>query len=259
MAQFGIYYSIKENGRNAPNYDVSADLDGSKTLADLFNFTKNSLIVISDMALKEEQAKGFDKSPVRIVDGSFTKSVSQVNPLGKIQYVARNSIVDIALFAYDQIRARTKVVTGQYLRNNIVMLNGKMIASTRSELEKFLETNEVKESDIIRFINTAPYARKLERMGVTADRTKSRTRNRSRNRRGYSPTVLVPNGTYALAIKAIKRKYKNNSFIAFRFVSGSDIAGLSGAGRSYKRGASKGRPYLYPSIIIYVKEAGLLQ
>jgi hypothetical protein len=262
-AVFDIAYSVKESGRRAPSWDLENDLDGSATLADILRFTKGALIKISSDVLKEEQALGFDKNPTLIVDGKYNKKVDQVNPLGKIQYVARQPLKQLILDTYDAIRFRTKIVTGEYGKNNIVTFNGLQVANNLASLKKWLDSkNNFENRDIIRFINTAPYARKLERLGVTAQRTKikqeshKRATAKNRGRTFGRKAVLIPNGVYALAFKAIQSKYKNNAFIRFRLVQGSDL-GLVGPGRVYKTGKTKGRPYLYPSILISAVEAGM--
>jgi hypothetical protein len=257
QANFSVSYSVKESGKNAPNWDLSSDLDGQKTLADLLRFTKGALIRISTDVLREEQSNGFDKKPTLIVDGKFNRTIDQVNPLGKIQYVARSSLRELIVDTFDAIRFRTKVVTGEYGRNNIVTFNGYQVANSRESLNRWLDNKGSFEGkDIIRFINTAPYARKLERWGVTAQRTKTKTKKKDKRYSAFMNQVQVPNGTYALAYKAIQSKYKNNSFIRFRLVSGSDL-GLVGAGRVYKTGKTRGKPYLYPSILISAVEAGI--
>ena len=72
-----------------------------------------------------------------------------------------------------------------------------------------------------------------------------------------------PNGTYTMALQSIRRKYKSNSFIKYQVVPGGYL-GLtapergSGVGRIFQKGKYKGTPYVYPSILIYVKAAGVL-
>ena len=256
---FSVKMSIIEKGKKAPTYRIEEDMDGQKTLEDLFRYTKNALINISEIALKEEQIKGFDKKPVLVVDNKFNRPVEEVSPLGKIQYIARASAKKLILYAYTTILQRSKVVTGEYFKNNWVFFNGNVVAKNILELERWLETRtSFEQKDKIRFVNMAPYARKLERLGVSKGSTtrKYRKPKKHEKRRG-TLSVLAPNGTYALSTRAIKQKFKNNSFIKFELMQGSSI-GLVGKGRTYgKRSLTPGRPYLYPTILIYLVEAGI--
>jgi hypothetical protein len=87
------------------------------------------------------------------------------------------------------------------------------------------------EKDRIRFINTAPYARKLERDGVTAQRQKAKIGNGSRVSRGVRSKIRVPNGAYALAARAVRAKFKGNSGIKFSLIPGNYL----GIGSNYPR------------------------
>jgi hypothetical protein len=53
-----------------------------------------------------------------------------------------------------------------------------------------------------------------------------------------------------MATKSIKAKYGKAAFIKFELLLGSTI-GLVGPGRVRKTGLDIGRPYVYPSILIY--------
>lgn len=264
---FGIEYEVYEQGRKAPQWTIEGDLKGEMTLADLLQFTKSNLIVIADFALKEEQAKGFDKNPVVTVDGRVGRPVELVNPLGSIVYTSRKNIDEIIIAIYQSIEERSPVDTGRYRRSNYVFLNGNQVANNMSTLEAWLKSAKIEPKDIIRFVNIQPYARKLERLGVTAQRTQSRTRRSSdkKNRSGTGGRVLAPNGSYFLAARSTKRIYKNNIKIDFKFIPGSQIglrstfknsSGIPGRTRRQKKSAP--RTYLYPSILVKVVEGGTL-
>ncbi len=276
-AKFQVSLDVFENGRKAPQYTLDTDLQGEITLSELFEFTKFALISTARDVLTQEQEKGFDKDPVVIVDGSYNKAVIDVKPLGKIEFAARQEMKDIILDTYAAILERSPVDTGRYIKSHLVYLNGNLIATDWASLGSWLFTEpEFKERDYIRFVNVQPYARKLERLGVTSKGQRHRAQ-KSRDSRGRSGThVLAPNGAYFLASRAIRRKYKRNSVIAFKFISGSEgylnVPGQfktkSGGARQPHKGlnfhgqrsqkTSSGRKYLYPSITISVDVSGLV-
>lgn len=254
--EFSVDISVTQNGRRAPQFDLHGkDLDGNLSLAELLDFTKQALIVTADTVLKEEQAKGFDKTPVITVDNTVGKAVINVSPLGKIEITARADMGDVVLETYQGILDRSPVLTGQYKSSNFVFWNGKQVATDKASLTAWVESNPAfQDEDLIRFVNIEPYARKLERLGVTEQRQQSRTvQGRGKRRASGTGRVLAPNGTYFLTARAIRSKYKRNSIIRFEFISGSQL----GLGSSFapKRG-KPGRAYLYPSILISVQESG---
>lgn len=266
--EFSVDVSVTETGRGAPAYNLDSDLNGEVTLAEFLEFTKASLIIIASETLKEEQANGFDPKPIVAVDGQKNKPVIAVSPLGSIEFTSKASMDAILQDTYEAIRFRSPVDTGKYIKSHYVFLNGIQVASDFSSFEAWLATRpEFKEKDLIRFVNIQPYARKLERYGITAQRQQSRTVKSSdkRGRSGVNGRILAPNGTYFLTTRAIRRKYKRNSIISFSFLSGSSL-GLSATfktqtggargGGSFRRKKS-GRTYLYPTITISVQESGI--
>ena len=84
--KFDVDVQVYENGRRAPEYSVNTDLNGEVSLADFLSFMKATLVITADVALKEEQEKGFDKDPVRIVDNVKGRPEALVSPLGKIDW-----------------------------------------------------------------------------------------------------------------------------------------------------------------------------
>jgi hypothetical protein len=262
----GITVHITEGTGRRRQVNTDFDLDGEYTLEQLLIYVKGALISVAKDAFKDAVSQGFDKKATKIVDNKFGKSEEDVKPLGKIQYVARQDMKQIILDTYDAIRIRTRRVTGQYGRNNIVTFNGDQIANSPSGLKAWLDKKESFEArDLVRFINVAPYARKLELKGVSRDTKGGRRAKPKTKTRGKSDKRLVgvPNGTYALAYKAISSKYKGNAFIAFRMISGAEIT-ISGSdvdertGKKFRRTYIKdGRPYWYPSILISVVEEGI--
>jgi hypothetical protein len=252
-----IEVSVVEKGKKSPDWKITNDLDGTWTLNDLLKFAKNALITISSDVLKEEQAKGFDKNPILLVDGKFGTSVDNVKPLGKIQYIAKQNVKNIVMFAYEAVLKRSPEDTGRYLNSNVVTYNGNQVANNLQGLKSWLARTEFGEKDKIRIVNTAPYARKLElqgvRKGVRSPKMGKFVRG-STQRPNQNGQIKKPNGAYTLATKAIKAKYGKAVFIKFELLLGSTI-GLVGAGRVRKTGKDIGRPYVYPSILIWVFDA----
>ena len=261
MPKFAVDLQVYEQGRRKPEITLQSDLNGEMTLQELLEYTKASLIVIADAILEEEQAAGFDKKPVVTVDGRTGKPVSAVSPLGSIEFTARADIKDIILETYEALVGRSKVKTGLYVRSHYVFQNGSQVATDYQSLRAWLNVAEFADKDKIRIVNIQPYARRLERLGVTAQRQQNKLREKkTRGKGAHGPYLLyaTPNGAYALTVRAVKTKYKRNSQIKFAYISGSDL-GLAGTFKSGgRRGRnSAGRPYLYPSIVISVDERGI--
>lgn len=259
--------TVKENGRKSPNWSLEGDMWGKMTLNDLLTMTKKALLTISSDVLREEQAEGFDKNPITLVDGSHNKKVEDVNPLGKIQFVSRQNLREVIKYAFDAVWERSPVLTGQYLTSNVVTYNGTQVANSPASLEKWLDKQTFSDRDKIRIVNTAPYARKLELEGVRADSTRvkwGKGSSHSKGRTNGKGKIRIPNGAYTLATKAIKAKYGRNAFIKFELMSGSTI-GLVGEGRvrltgkdSKENRSKMGKSpmtYVYPSILIFAFDA----
>lgn len=231
--------------------------DSQIELEDLLKWTKSQLIVISDQALREEQANGFDKMPIMLVDGRRSKRIEDVSPLGQVEFVARQRMTEVLLEAYNALLELSKVLTGRYKGSHYVFHNGTQVATDLGSLTSWLKTAELNDKDVVRIVNVQPYARRLELLGVTSTRQQSKREDRGR-RRGKKTGVLVrvPNGTYQLVYRRIRSKYKQNALIRFTFLSGSFL-GLS-ASFKYGRKGSRGRPYLYPTLVFNLQERGML-
>jgi len=266
MGLANVTVSVVEKGKNNVNYNLESDIDGTLTEKDLYQFFQNTLINTAKAVLAEEQSRGFDKNPFIKVDGRYDKAVEQVNPLGKIQYISRQNGADILQLAYKEIQLRSKIVTGRYVSSNWVFFNGQLVAIDLSSFDAWLKSKKSFEAkDRIRFVNVAPYASKLELLGVTKDRSKPReVKKRDRKNRETSQMVRKPNGVYWTSFRTLKRKYGENSLIKFENVLGSEM-GLtspprgSGIGRIRQKGKSEGRTYIYPSILVYIIGKGIIQ
>jgi hypothetical protein len=257
MGFMNISVSAKERGRKKqPLSLVGGEIGAAAALEDLFQFTKTSLIAISTEVVNEEIQKGFDKNPLRLVDGNPRKDVMDVNPLGSIRYVSRQNIKEIVLYSYQAVIERSPVDTGDYIRSNVVTYNQVPVASTMSELQRWLENKNFADGDKIRILNTVPYARKLELRGTVKGGGRTKWGKPSRNSKGEKNSlgqVRKPNGAYTLATKAIKAKYGKSSFVKYELMLGSTI-GLPG---TRKTGKDIGRAYVYPSILIYAFDTSI--
>lgn len=266
MAVPGISFEVTvfERGKRAPQFELNVDPDGEADFKSNLLLLKNVLISTATTVLKEEQAMGFDKDPVVKVDNRFGKTEAQVNPLGQIEYIARQDAKEILILAYRMILEKSRVLTGRYLRSNVVLFNGLEVANDWGEFDSWIKgVKSFKESDTVIFVNTAPYANKLELDGVTKEKGINRRIVTVKPDKNRQRRVRKPNGVYHLTYRALKRKYKNNSIIREGVITG-DKLGLtnpekgSGIGRVRQLGPSKGRPYVYPTITIYLKEAGII-
>jgi len=255
--ELDIKVDVFENGKPSI-YKLENDINGEYTFEKLVAFFKESLLRISLDVLKEEQSQGFDKKPVVFVDKKLNKPILNVEPFGTIEFRSRVQSLEIIDFAYREILKRSPVDTGRYESSHFVFLNGKRIATSLPELNAWVASRpQIKENDFIRIVNVTPYGRRLERLGVTRQRTRRvtvrRKRRGSRNPlQNSGAKSLRPNGAYFLATRSAKRKFKGNAAIYFGFIPGSQL-GLSAAFSSGARSKSgKSRTYLYPTMKIYV-------
>lgn len=254
-----ISYSVSDSAKYSKGFDVVSDTTGTMETAQLLAFTKNALIEISDEALKEEQDRGFDKKPVLVVDNRFNRSKYDVNPLGKIEYFARAQFREVILHTYREILLRSPQLTGAYFNHNVVAFNGEPVATNMVQLEAWLETKEsFQDKDIIRFINTQPYARRLETLGIS--KGKKGKRQVTRKKKRGTKLVTLPNGAYHLAYMSAKRKFSKNTLISMDLFPGSKL-GIEGPfklTRFHKEGTKYyGQPYIYPTISIRAIGAGI--
>ena len=274
---FSVSVSVKDNqkGSTIP-WTLNGDINGKASLEDFLDNFKEGHLRIAKEVLREEQQRGFEKNPRVRTDNIFDRKIQQVKPLGKIEFFAKIVASEAIIGVYDEIERRTpRGDTGLYARSNYVLHNGRLIAINRQALVAYLKTVEIQENDKIRFINTTPYARRLELAGISKSvRGLSAGRNVSRKRKGKSKVtgnlIGKPNGAYTNAMRSSRSKYKAvANFMKFQFLHASaagvkNLPTTNGKQRlrtSYKSGGkfktSAGRPYLYPTITIWFSAAGL--
>ena len=269
---FELTVSAREIGRPGERWDLQSDIDGKVSLQQFLQSIKFALIDISLKALQEEQVRGFDKEPITYVDGRRDKAIAAVNPLGKIEFVSSQvSGLKVIEDIYRGITDRSKIVTGTYLSGNLVYYDSKIVASNPFELVSWLASSPklVPGKQII-FMNVVPYARRLERLGVTAQKSRYRTAKSRDKRQRSGPRILAPNGTYFLTYRSASRLYGKNARIKFGFIRGSTLGIqntpiVSKSGKSLRTsfapkgfwGKSSG-PYLYPAIFLTIPEKGIV-
>lgn len=256
---FSVNLSVVERGRRRPEYTLKSDLAGEITLQDLLEWTKDALIVTADAVLRDEQKKGFDTEPVMLIDGKRGRDPRTVSPLGQIEFIARQQFGDILVEAYQGLLDRSKVLKGDYKKSHYVFFNGIQVASDIVSLQSWLSSSvEFKNGDTIRIVNIQPYARRLELLGVTAQRSRKKLEEKGRRQKVKTGIFFkIPNGAYQLTTRSIKAKYKQNAIIKFAFLPGTSmgLAGTFKGGRSGKNSA--GRPYLYPTMVFTIQERGI--
>ena len=256
--------SVEQKGRNPRLFEVGPVGEKANLRANLDDI-RDLHIDTSLKVLKEEQATGFDRQPRVRVDNKFGKSIFAVKDFGQIEFYARLTITETIMGIYREIWNRTPVVTGQYRSGNYVFLNNKVVATTPAELKGFVRAYEkigFNDTDVIRFINVNPYARKLERYGISKGRSRVRTRE-SKDPRNTA-TIKVPNGAYVLAHRAARRKFKAGaSFMKFSFhVNGRRGINIQATGRfrnTFKTKKYRGQPYLYPMISLAFSPEGIVR
>lgn len=262
--------TLEEKGKKAPKWELE-DVGGKLTLEQFFQEMRSTIIAVAGEALREEQAKGFDKQPVIVTDNKKNKPVSQVSPLGKIEIFARQSINKILVEAFQKVWDNSPVDTGFYKEHHLVLFKGAVIAKNPTELQNWVEkaNAKVNDGDTFRIVNVTPYAFRLERLGVRAGKTRRRVVDRGEKRRGNQlQRKFAPNGAYYLASRAVRRKYKNLSKIFFEQINGRSVAGAvfpssgpHGALRTTfsKKANAKGwkGSYTYPCIRIIVDSRGV--
>lgn len=275
IPKLSVDVTIEEKGKNRTKYAFERDLNGEMTAEDFLLWSKKTLILVADAALREEQAKGFDKSPVVLVDNNPNKRVEDVKPFGSIIFAARQAVNVVLRPIYERLIEVSPKLTGMYRDYNWVTYNGMKVASNLAEFDSWLAKKvPLKNGDIIRFINVMPYASKLEREGITATSRGSRRMAKSSKKRlaARGVTVRQPNGVYFLTARSIKRKFRFNSNIRFEWAPGrsmdlSDVPTVSRLGKPlrkdfYQDPKSKKKPrgpYVYPSITVRINERGFLE
>lgn len=271
-----VTFSVEEKGKKRPDYNLDSDAKGQMTLKDLLEWHRQILMATAVEVTKEEQARGFTKNPIVLTDGKHTGRIDAVQPLGNIEISAPVQADLVLAEIFKGLLYRSKEVTGQYINSHRVVYNKQQVADDFFSFKAWLAKGIVfNPGDELIFVNAAPYARKLERLGVTAQRTKSMDKKRkvkSKDKKLRSADsagkILAPDGTYFLTYKSVKKRFKANVNIKFTFLSGSYL-GLSGVFKTVRGQGRKAldpnskegkspRAYLYPAIVLTFRAGGIL-
>ena len=261
-----IHFSVTDNDKDAPPYDIRDDLNGQATLKDLAVFSQRALWQIGEAVLEEEQAKGFDKKPRVRTDNKWGKDPRMVKPFGKIEYFSRLNISEAIVDAYIMIMRRSPIRTGQYRASHYVYLNGRKIAESLEQLRAWMKVNEgkIQGNDILRIVNVTPYAARIEVRGI---RRAISGKNKGTNIKKISKNS-VGSGTYFLAARSIASKYKAaGSIKASLMPNGFGGVRVLPTGKfrtSYipdklnkKRRKRYSGPYVYPAITFRIAGEGI--
>lgn len=272
---------VTENGKKSPEWSLQGDLNGSTSFEEFSEFVRQSVIQISLSVLKEEQQKGYFKTPSILVDGQ-KKPIEQVRPFGDVLIAERLTTGDILTPIYQNIISRSPHgQSGTYEAFNIVLYNNNEIARSMAELQNWIKSNPsaLKAGDQVRFLNLTPYASKLERNNIVKGGGKGIRHRPSRKAKGqYKGTpIRVPNGTYVLAFRASQKYLRGNVKGKFEFINGKYINAIakprstvgpnngkvrdlrvtfSQSARNAFKNKIKGF-YVYPSIVLTITENSL--
>jgi len=237
---------------------------------DVVDILRGQLVLVSRQFLKTEQNAGdFPKRDfITLVDNKVNANEAAVKPFGMVEYQTKlETLQPVLLFAMQKIVERSPERTGAYLANHVLFKNNIFVAKGFSNIISFINSDtDLKPTDIYRFVNVTPYARKLERYRITKQ---TQGKNKGKNiTKGLNQKLVknqlttIPAGAYVLSTRAIKRKFKalkNN--IRFSFIpispgtvrqldtSNSDTTGYVFS-ENRNQGSAAGRPYLYPSLTV---------
>jgi len=273
MAAFSVETTITDNkGKTvSPLKALTRDKVGLVNFKEFADDFKQGLIGIARDTLREEQSGGFDKKPRTRIDGKFDRDPATVLPFGRLEFFARVSSIEAITEVWDLIQKRIIVDTGEMKNSNVVMVNDLVIARTRGELVSYLRKNSQKLGDgtKVTFLNTAPYARKLERLGYRAGKRGLRgstRKSRKTKSRITGNLISAPNGAYYLSYKRIRSNPKTKgiaNFFRFQYITGGNLGNAipsDGRRRTYSHqfnseAAQAGLIYIRPLFLNYHKRA----
>jgi hypothetical protein len=199
-------------------------------------------VAVARQVLAEEQLRGFDERPVRIVDRRTNAPVESVRAFGVIEFVSRADLADVARWVFAELVRRSPVgPTGRYQKSHLVFLNRASVGDMEAALRVY------KPGDRIQIVNTQPYARKIE----------GRKQSKAKGGAIKPLSKQAPNGVYRAVYAAARRRFAQRGiFFDFTYRKldlGVTAWGLQGGGRNRKRIR---RPIVYPQIQIYQSTAG---
>lgn len=212
-------------------------------------WVKQQTIAEAETALREEVAKGFDNQPVVVTDGMPRRDYAQVKPFGKIEFIRRPQMAEAVLWALDELRKRSPVLTGRYVQSHSVLINNvEITGNIRSALLA------IKETDRVQIVNPQPYAKKIEGRKATS-RGRGASRVKLASFAGQSKQA--PRGVYErVVLPMLVRRYGRSMFFDFKYVklsTGLKVRGPQGGGANRRRVM---RDAVYPSLHFFIKPTG---
>jgi hypothetical protein len=250
--------------RGKRQWTLDGDINGRITLEQYLDILEQFLFRTSLDVLKEERAKGFPEDFITITDNQLGKPAREVNARkrGRIEYNAGQTVSELINFIFKEVLLRSPVDTGVYKRSHILLYNAREVADNIQDALKWADQVTLKQGDIIELINVQPYARKLERLGVTAQARRPRSRKASKKSQNLGFTrVNKPNGVYFLTAQLAKKTF-GPAVGSLKFEYRQGEGAISSAAQEFsgksRRSTFKrdGRPYLYPTIIVRVDQRG---
>lgn len=274
----GLSVSVRDSGdliggfTNHNPTDVFLDDKGKQWQRFTIDDIRHFHIHVARGVIKEEvQSGNFPSDYITEVDRKFGVPLEVVKFPGQIRFIATSAIgiQESLKKIYENILDISRKVSGDYVGANCVYYNGRIAATSKEEFNQWIdgpEFEKIKTGDTIRFVNLAPYARRLEKLGVTATSSyRPKWREASKRwalklRKANKPTkVLAPNGVYKLSERFAKTLLLGSAKVQFEFVSGAKL-GVGGSNPFFpsrrttfdpKRNSFGGnQPYLYPTILI---------
>lgn len=193
-------------------------------------------VAAARQVLAEEQLRGFDERPRRIVDRRYDAPLDSVRFGGTIEFIARGDIAALLRWIWEEIVRRSPVLTGRYKSSHLIMLNGTSVGSDPEAVIR-----QMKSGDRIQIVNTQPYAKKIE----------GRARSRTGGAAVRGQSKQAPNGVYRAVYASAKRRYNKVAMIDFTYVkldTGLTVMGFQGGGKNRKR---MRRPAVFPAIKLF--------
>ncbi len=203
------------------------------------SWVKAATIETAERVLREEVARGFDTEPVVITDGMPRRDYLGVKPFGRIEFVARTSMVEAVRWALTELQKKSPVLTGRYASSHTVMING---AEVQGNI--WVALRNVRPTDRVQIVNPQPYARKIE--GATANKRTGRGKRAALSRQARS-------GVYRVVLRALVNRFGKALFFDFKYVNlniGIKVWGKRGARRVQ-------RDQVYPALQFFIKPTQL--
>ncbi len=171
------------------------------------------------------------------VDGREGAALTDVKPDGGSIIVEYELIADVLVWIGDTLRARSPVQSGAFRDGWTLLADGTEVGIT----------DDVPPADEYTFVNTVPYARKIE-VGLTES--------------GRAFVIQVPNRIAERTVKDAASKFGNmakisNTFIALdnAYTLKNDAVSRARAGRRRRITARAGSEVTYPAIIVSLKDS----